>query len=796
MKGELRRRLLGVHGPCAMDAWISGLVHLAAVWNGLLLAAAFIWLPEQPELAAICLLLPWLGLPATRLDPGGHIGPTVNVILQAASVAACFGLAMTSALFFPLLTGVFAILTSRRSRADSSATTSLVLSALSSAGLGAHFGASLGLLIAFPSLCLAAIGMLWLQARHTRRKVRRTSVQQPEESLLGLRGRALIGGALGLVLLLLVPLSFRAADRLQSGYQSYFGDAQDGAFDAFESARREAQPRKPGDRSESKEGSSQRDPAARNAPVLTPSEAEQERRRRVLRTFPDALAFEGDTTLMPRSQSKRLELRVMQPIAEMRRFHRARPAYLLTTSYDGYGEHGLLPARYDALREYTDGADGAHDGWCQIEADLGQGSLLDLQLIISTLYEPGSKTRRIVLPRIEPVIAAYKPSLRHRASGMLSVPDNPSPVQNLRFRTRAPHLTALELRRPVFDRSDPRFLRLPTDKAWAPVLEAVRAQMQDLDPTESELRAVLGHFKRNFQYSLAAPSAGLAGLAEFLEQREGYCTYFATSAMLMLRSLNVPCRVVAGYRVTDWDEARQAYVAGDQAGHAWVEVRVSGMGWMPIDPTPAASLEQALAKETERLQRAEEIDRLAAEEQAAQDALAAAAVLPDQPGGPEDPGSASGEQAGGAAEFGEAKTMQLSIGWIAGIVVTLILMLLRGLQTARREEVPTSVEARRLAALAWTEIDPVLVEDGSYQRVLTLFRRLGFVSGRQRTPLEFATAKLRQRGDNFRPLLSITRMLYARRYGGQAMSGAAWQYFLRYERAVQEADERNNPSLD
>jgi Transglutaminase-like superfamily/Domain of unknown function (DUF4129) len=781
MSSEFRRRLLGVHGPCAMDTWISGFAQLAAIWSGLLLAAALVWLPDQPELAATCLLLPLLGRPARRLDPEGQAGAVIDIVLQGASVLLCFLLAMQSTLFFPLLTGLFAVLASQRSRADGTAAACFVLSALSSAGLGATFGGSIGLLIAFPSLCLTATGLLWLQARHTRRKVRIASVQQPEESLLGLRGRALIGCALGLILLLLVPMSFQAADTVQLGYQTYFGGEEEGSFDEFESARRQADQSERRDRDRSNGG-----------------ESEQERRRRVQRTFPDALAFEGDSSMLPRSQSKRLELRVMQPLAEMRRFHNARPAYLLTTSYDGFGDDGLLPARYDALREYTDGADGAHDGWCQVEPDLGLGTLLEIQMIISTLYEPGTSPQRIVLPRIEPVIAAFKPSLRHRASGMLTVPDNSSPVQQFRFRTRAPHLNALELRRPVFDRSDPRFLRLPTDRVWAPVVKAVREQMQGLDPSESSLRAVLGHFKRNYEYSLAAPSTGVAGLAEFLDHREGYCTYFASSAMLMLRMLNVPCRVVAGYRVTEWDEERQAYVAGDQAGHAWVEVRVLGEGWMSVDPTPAASLETALAKETERLQRAEELGRLAAEKEAELEELAAAALNPDEPSDSNDPDADASEDANAAtsAAQGEPDRMHLSLGWIAGIVVVLFLMLIRGLQTARRDGELTTVEARRRAALAWTEIDPVLVEDGSYLRVLKLFKRLGFLPGQQRTPLEFANAKLRRRGDSFRPLLAITRMLYARRYGDRPMTGAAWEYFLRYERAVQESDERDKLSLD
>jgi hypothetical protein len=778
-----------------MDRWISALAQLTAIWSGALLSAFLIWLPDQPSLAPCCLLLPWLGRLVRHLERDSPIGVTIDSVLQGASVLLCFIFAVDSSLFFPLLLSLFAVLASQRSRSDGSAAASFVLSALSSAGLGATFGGSYGLLMAFPSLCLAATGLLWLQARHTRRRVRIASVPQPEESLLGLRGRALIGCALGLILLLLVPMSFRAANTVQRGYQSYFAGEDEGMLTSFEAERRDASQR---DRSRADRNQSQRDSGSKPAPALSPSEEEEKRRRRVLRTFPDALAFEGDTSMVPRSQSKRLELRVMQPLAEMRRFHRARPAYLLTTSYDGFGDAGLLPARYDALREYTDGADGAHDGWCQVEPDLGQGTLLDLQLIISTLYEPGVGTQRIVLPRIEPLIAAYKPSLRHRASGMLTVPNNGAAVQQLRFRTREPHLSALELRRPVFDRSDPRFLRLPTDRAWAPVIAAVREQLEGLDPSESSLRAVLGHFKRRYQYSLAAPSPGLDGLAEFLDQREGYCTYFATSAMLMLRMLNVPCRVVAGYRVTEWDEDREAYVAGDQAGHAWVEVRVLGEGWMPIDPTPAASLEQALARETERLQRAEEIERLAAEQEQELDELAAAGLNPEDAFDPEDSEAASEQDgdAGLAAAEAEPEAMHLSPGWIAGIVVVLFMMLIRGLRTARRDGEAESAEARRGAALAWTDIDPILVEDSSYQRVLKLFNRLGFMPGQQRTPLEFAHAKLNRRGDNFRPLLGITSMLYARRYGGRAMTGAAWEYFLRYERAVKEADERGELNLD
>jgi transglutaminase-like putative cysteine protease len=70
-----------------------------------------------------------------------------------------------------------------------------------------------------------------------------------------------------------------------------------------------------------------------------------------------------------------------------------------------------------------------------------------------------------------------------------------------------------------------------------------------------------------------------------LTQRHGYCEYFATTMVMMLRTQQIPARYVVGYlpgRSTD----SGAYTVTRSAAHAWVEVYFPAIGWIQFDPTP------------------------------------------------------------------------------------------------------------------------------------------------------------------------------------------------------------------
>lgn len=69
-----------------------------------------------------------------------------------------------------------------------------------------------------------------------------------------------------------------------------------------------------------------------------------------------------------------------------------------------------------------------------------------------------------------------------------------------------------------------------------------------------------------------------------LEAREGVCVQYATAATLMYRALGIPARYVTGYM--GFTEAYQWAEIPVAIGHAWVEVYIDGLGWIPVEVTP------------------------------------------------------------------------------------------------------------------------------------------------------------------------------------------------------------------
>lgn len=81
------------------------------------------------------------------------------------------------------------------------------------------------------------------------------------------------------------------------------------------------------------------------------------------------------------------------------------------------------------------------------------------------------------------------------------------------------------------------------------------------------------------------------------ESHEGYCMHFASAATLLLRMGGVPARYVSGYAVDStafkYNQENDIYTAevGDFMAHAWVEVYLENIGWVPLEVTPGSSLQ-------------------------------------------------------------------------------------------------------------------------------------------------------------------------------------------------------------
>lgn len=72
-----------------------------------------------------------------------------------------------------------------------------------------------------------------------------------------------------------------------------------------------------------------------------------------------------------------------------------------------------------------------------------------------------------------------------------------------------------------------------------------------------------------------------------LDSRQGYCTYFATAFVLLARAEGIPARYVQGFCVpAQGTEETNVYF---NMAHAWPEVYIPEVGWIPFEPTPGYS---------------------------------------------------------------------------------------------------------------------------------------------------------------------------------------------------------------
>ncbi|MFC2026044.1 transglutaminase family protein, partial [Chloroflexota bacterium] len=67
--------------------------------------------------------------------------------------------------------------------------------------------------------------------------------------------------------------------------------------------------------------------------------------------------------------------------------------------------------------------------------------------------------------------------------------------------------------------------------------------------------------------------------------QEGYCDYYATTMVVMARSIGIPARLVMGYAQGEYDETTGGYIVTEASAHSWVEVYFPEIGWIEFEPT-------------------------------------------------------------------------------------------------------------------------------------------------------------------------------------------------------------------
>jgi hypothetical protein len=98
---------------------------------------------------------------------------------------------------------------------------------------------------------------------------------------------------------------------------------------------------------------------------------------------------------------------------------------------------------------------------------------------------------------------------------------------------------------------------------------------------EGELRKI------PYTTDITPPPTGQDAVDYFLfDLKRGYCEYYASAMVVMLRDVGVPARVATGYATSNYDRVNARYEVDDSDAHAWVQVYFPNVGWLDFEPTP------------------------------------------------------------------------------------------------------------------------------------------------------------------------------------------------------------------
>lgn len=115
-------------------------------------------------------------------------------------------------------------------------------------------------------------------------------------------------------------------------------------------------------------------------------------------------------------------------------------------------------------------------------------------------------------------------------------------------------------------------------------LQATRGAGDDLE----RAKALERYLRRNFAYTLNTVGVQWSGnpVEQFLfELKAGHCELFASSMVIMLRTLEIPARLATGFRAHRYNPVTGYFEVRSSDGHAWVEAYLPPHGWVTFEPT-------------------------------------------------------------------------------------------------------------------------------------------------------------------------------------------------------------------
>jgi len=131
------------------------------------------------------------------------------------------------------------------------------------------------------------------------------------------------------------------------------------------------------------------------------------------------------------------------------------------------------------------------------------------------------------------------------------------------------------------------YLQLPEDFPQS-IRDLAAEITEGLETPYEQAVAITRWLRSNIDYNRVteSPPEDRDPLEWFLfDYKVGFCNYYASAEVVMLRSLGVPARMAAGYARGTYDAIHGLYVVRGEDAHTWPEVYFPGLGWVEFEPT-------------------------------------------------------------------------------------------------------------------------------------------------------------------------------------------------------------------
>ena len=133
-----------------------------------------------------------------------------------------------------------------------------------------------------------------------------------------------------------------------------------------------------------------------------------------------------------------------------------------------------------------------------------------------------------------------------------------------------------------------KYLQLPEN--FSPRIRELASEITvDLETPYDKAAAITSYLRREIEYVNPLPQPLPEGEDPLewvlFDLKQGFCNYYASAEVLMLRSVGVPARMAVGFAEGQFDPETFVYTVRSLDAHAWPEVFFPGIGWIEFEPT-------------------------------------------------------------------------------------------------------------------------------------------------------------------------------------------------------------------